>query len=89
MNRSGFYKPHFAATAQVSPLGSPSVMNMLALLVQHMFAIAYGENKFMLLQMKGFDLGGGTGSAEQTKRMNCIWGWPHQIGLGALFVTHC
>ena len=28
-------------------------MNMLALLVQHMFAIACGESKFILLQMKG------------------------------------
>ena len=54
---SGFCEPHFAASARVSPLGSPSVMNMLAPLVRHMFAIAYGENEFMLLQMKGLGMG--------------------------------
>ena len=37
----------FAAKARVSPLGSPSVMNMLAPLVRRMFGIAYGENEFM------------------------------------------
>ena len=68
MDRSGFCEPHFAAKARVSPLGSPSVMNMLAPLVRRMFAIAYRENEFMLLQMKGFDLGDGTGPAEESKR---------------------
>ena len=53
MDRSGFCEPHFAAKARVSPLGSPFVMNMLAPLVRRMFAVAYGENEFMLLQMKG------------------------------------
>ena len=61
MDRSGFCEPHFAAKARVSPLGSPSVMNMLAPLVRRMFAVAYGENEFMLLQMK--DLVWGTGQA--------------------------
>ena len=42
-----------------SILGSPSVINMLVLLVQRMFAIAYGENEFMLLQMKGLVFGTG------------------------------
>ena len=37
----------FAAKARVSPLGSPSVMDMLAPLVQRMSAFAYGENEFM------------------------------------------
>ena len=45
----------------MSPLGSPSVMNMLAPLVRRMFAIAHGENEFMLLQMKS--LVWGTGQA--------------------------
>ena len=53
MDRSGFCEPHFAAKARVSSLGPPSVMNMLAPLIRHMFAIAYGENEFTLLQMKG------------------------------------
>ena len=53
VDRSGFCEPHFAAKARVSPLGLPSVMIMLASLVRRMFAIAYGENEFMLLQMKG------------------------------------
>ena len=61
VDRSGFCEPHFAAKARVSPLGSPSVMNMFAPLVRRMFAIAYGENEFMLLQMKG--LVWGTGQA--------------------------
>ena len=50
VDRSGFCKFHFAAEAQVSPLGSLSVMNMLAQLVRRMFVIACGENEFMLLQ---------------------------------------
>ena len=45
----------------MSPSGSPSVMNMLAPLVRRMFAIAYGENEFMLLKKKG--LVWGTGQA--------------------------
>ena len=53
MDRSEFCEPHFAENARVSSLGSPSVMNMLAPLVRRMFAIGYGENEFMLLQMKG------------------------------------
>ena len=79
MNRSGFCKPHFAAKAQVSPLGSPSVMNMLVPLVQHMFAIAYGENEFVIAN-KGFGLGGGTGPAEESKRTKRVQGWSRQIG---------
>ena len=59
MGRSGFCKPHFAAKARVFPLGSSSVMNMLAPLIRHMFAIAYGEKEFMLLQMKGLVWGMG------------------------------
>ena len=80
--------PHFAAKARVSPLGSPFVMNMLAPLVRRMFAIAYGENEFMLLQMKGFGLGDGTGPAEESKRTKRVQGWSRQIGLGALFAIH-
>ena len=89
MDCSGFCKPHFAAKARVSSLGSPSVMNMLAPLVQSMFAIAYRENEFMLLQMKDFGLGDGRGPAEESKRTKRIQGWSHQIGLGALFAIHC
>ena len=89
MGRSGFCEPHFAAKARVSPLGSPSVMNMLATLVPRMFAIAYGENEFVLLQMKGFGLGDGTGSAEESKRMKSIQRWSCQIGWGTLFAMHC
>ena len=43
----------------LSSLGSPSVMNMLASLVRRMFAIAHGENEFMLLQMIGLIWGMG------------------------------
>ena len=53
MDRSGFCEPHFAAKARVSSLGSTFVMNMLAPLVRRTFAIAYAENEFMSLQMKG------------------------------------
>ena len=60
-------------------------MNMLAPLVRRMFAIAYGENEFMLLQMKGFDLGDGTGHAEESKRTNRVQIWSRQIGLSTLF----
>ena len=34
-------------TRAFAPLGSPSVINMLAPLVRRMFAFAYGENEFM------------------------------------------
>ena len=59
MDRNEFCEPHFAEEAQVSLLGSPSVMNMLAPLVRRMFAIAYGENEFMLSEMKGLVWGMG------------------------------
>ena len=90
MDRSRFCEPHFAVKARVSPLGSPSVMNMLAPLVRRMFAIAYGENEFTLLQMKGianegFGSGDGTGPAEESKRTKRVQGWSRQIGLGTLF----
>ena len=88
MDRSGFCKPHFAAKARVSPLGSPFVMNILAPLVRCMLAFGYRENEFMLLQMKGFGLGDGTGPAEESKRMKCIQRWSCQIGLGTLFTIH-
>ena len=59
VDRSGFCEPRFAAKARVSPLGLPSVINMLAPLVRRMFAIAYGENKFISLQIKGLVWGMG------------------------------
>ena len=80
MDRSGFCKHHFAAKARVSPLGSPSVMNMLAPLVQCMFAFAYRENEFMLSQMMGFDLRDGTGPVEESKRTKRVQGWSRQFG---------
>ena len=52
----------------MSPLGSPSVMNMLAPLVLPMFAFAYRENEFMLLQIKDFGVGDGTGLAVESKK---------------------
>ena len=52
MDCNGFYEPHLAAKARMSPLGSPSVMNMLAPLVRRMFIFAYKENQFMLLQIR-------------------------------------
>ena len=90
MDRSGFCEPHFAAKARVSPLGSPSVMNMLAPLVQRMFAFAYGENEFMCLQMKDLVWGtgrdgtgrDGTGPAEESKRTKRVQGWSRQIEVG-------
>ena len=72
----------------MSPLGSAFVMNMLAPLVPRLFAIAYGENKFMLLQIKGFCLGDGTGPAEESKRTKRVQGWSRQIGFSTLFAIH-
>ena len=89
MDRSGFCEPHFAVKARVSPLGSPPVMNMLAPLVRRMFAIAYGENEFMLLQMKGLVWGDGTGPADESKRTRRVQEWSRQIGLDTLFAIHC
>ena len=43
----------------------------------------------MLLQIKGFGLGDGTGPAEESKRMKCIQGRSRQIELGTLFAIHC
>ena len=65
------------------PLGSPSVMNMFALLVQCMFAIAYGENKFMLFQMKGLVWGTRQALLRSRRGRNVSWdgllkfGWVH------------
>ena len=53
----------------MSPSGSPSVTNMLAPFVRCMFAFTYRENKFMLLQMMGFDLRDGTGLAKSKKEV--------------------
>ena len=75
--------------AQVSPLGSPSVMNMPASLVRRIFAFASRENEFMSLQMKSFGFGDGTGPAEESKRTKHVQGWSRQIGLGTLFAIHC
>ena len=36
----------------------------------------------------GFDLGDGTGPAEESKRTKHVQGWSRQIGLGALFAIH-
>ena len=63
-------------------------MDMLAPLVRCLIAIACGENEFMLLQMKGFDLGDGTRPAEDSKRTKRVQGWSRQIGLGTLFAIH-
>ena len=54
-----------------------------------MFAIAYGENEFMLLQIKGLVWGDGTGPADESKRTKRVQGWSRQIGLGTLFAIHC
>ena len=89
MDRSGVCEPHFSAKARVSPLGSPSVMNMLASLVRRMFAVSYEENEFMLLQMKGLIWGNGTGPAEESKRTKRVQGWSRQTGLGTLFAIYC
>ena len=70
MDRSRFCEPHFAAKARVSPLISPSVMSMLAPLVRRMFAFAYRENEFMLLQMTGFGLGTGQAQLRSPKGQN-------------------
>ena len=88
MDRSGFCEPHFAAKARVSPLGSPSVMNMLAPLVRRMSAFAYGENEFMLLQMKGLVWGAGQALLRSPKRTKRIQGWSRQIELDTLFAIH-
>ena len=86
---SGFFEPHFASKARVSKLGSPYVINMLAPLVRPMFAFACRENEFMLLQIKGFGLGDGTGLAEESKRTKLVQEWSCQIELGTLFAICC
>ena len=87
MDLSGFCETHFAAKSRVSPLGSPSVINMLAPLFRRMFAFGYRENEFTLLQMKGFDLM--NRNAEDSERTKRIQGWSHEIGLGTLCLMHC
>ena len=84
MDRSGFCEPHFAAKARVSPLGSPSVMNMLAPLVRRMFAIAYGKNEFMLLQIKGLVWGTGQALLRSPRGRNAS-----RDGLVKLGWIHC
>ena len=84
MDRSGFCEPRFAAKARVSPLGSPSAMNMLASLVRRMFAFAYEENEFMLLQMKGLVWGTGQGLLRSPKGRNAS-----RDGLVKLGWVHC
>ena len=74
----------FAAKARVSPLGSPSVMNMLAPLVRRMFAFAYGENEFMLLQMKGLVWGTGQALLRSPRGRNAS-----RDGLVKLGWVHC
>ena len=54
----------------MSPLVSPSVMNMLAPLVQRMFAFAYRENEFKLLKIKGFGLGRGQALLKSPNKQN-------------------
>ena len=53
-----------------------------------MFAIAYEENEFMLLPIKNFGLGDGTGPAEESKMTKRFQGWSRQIVLVALFAIH-
>ena len=81
---SGFCEPHFAAKARVSPLGLPSVMNMLAPLVRLILAIAYGENEFMLLQMKGLVWGTGRALLRSPRGRNAS-----RDGLVKLGWVHC
>ena len=83
VNLMDFIEPHFGAKARVSLLGSPSVMNMLAPLVRRMFAFAYGENEFMLLQMKGLVWGMGQAVLRSPRGRNASrdslvkLGWVH------------
>ena len=63
-------------------------MNMLAPLVRRMFATAYGEIKFVILQIKGFCLEDGTGPAEESKRTKRVQGWSRQIGFSTFFAIH-
>ena len=37
---------------------------------------------------KAFDLGDGTGPAEESRRTKRVQGWSCQIGLGTLFAIH-
>ena len=58
-------------------------MNMLAPLERRMFAIAYGENEFMLLQRKGLVWGTGQALLRSPRRRNASrdgfvkLGWVH------------
>ena len=84
VDRSGFCKPHFAAKARVSPIGLPSVINMLAPLVRRMFAFAYRENEFMLMQMKGLIWGTGQALLRSPRERNAS-----RDGLVKLGRVHC
>ena len=84
MDRSEFCEPHFAAKTRVSPLGLPSVMNMLAPLVRRMFAIAYGENELMFLQIKGLVWGTGQALLRSPRGQNAS-----RDGLVKLGWVHC
>ena len=84
MDRSGFCEPHFVAKARESLLGSPFVMNMLAPLVQCMFAVAYGENEFMLLQIKGLVWGTRQALLRSPRGQNAT-----RDGLSKLGWVHC
>ena len=53
-----------------------------------LFAIAYGKNKFMILQIKGFCLEDGTGPAEESKRTKHVQGWSRQIRFSTFFAIH-
>ena len=60
------------------------LMNMLAPLVRRMFAIAYGENEFMLLQMKGLVWGMGQALLRSPRGRNAS-----RDGLIQLGWVHC
>ena len=74
IHNTDFSGNKIAAKVRVSPLDSPSVMNMPAPLVQRMFPIAYRANEFRLLQMKGLGLKDETGPTEESKRTKCVQG---------------
>ena len=59
-------------------------MNMLAPLVRRMFAIAHGENEFMLLQMKGLVWGKGQALLRSPRGRNAS-----RDGLVKLGWVHC
>ena len=74
----------FPSVKRVFSKKKVNVMNMLAPLVRRMFAIAYGENEFMLLEMKSLVWGTGQALLRSPRGRNAS-----RDGLVKLGWVHC